>query len=154
MAGETEEPEGRQIGDNLEFALCCRKYNIGKMPALPPAPYGWESRVRIEDDRSETMRLTPSEVEEIRACAKRHFGEHALVRLFGSRTDDSSRGGDIDLHIEAESAEQATLAHELEFSQDLKERIGEQRIDVIVRPPRYAPKAIDRIAVETGLVLS
>lgn len=100
------------------------------------------------------MRLTSQEVEEIRACAKRHFGERALVRLFGSRTDDSGRGGDIDLHIEAESAEKATLAHELEFSRDLKERIGEQRIDVVVRPPRYAPKAIDRIAVQTGLVLS
>src|SRR5260370_27411047 len=101
MAGKTEEPEGRQIGGNLEFALCCRKYNIGKMPALPPAPYGWESRVRIEDDRSETMRLTPTEVEEVRAGAKRHFGEPLLGRLLGSRTDDSSRGGHSELHIQA-----------------------------------------------------
>ena len=100
------------------------------------------------------MRLTPSEVDAILACAKRHFGEHAVVRLFGSRTNDSCRGGDIDLYIKAQTEELATLAHELAFSQDLKDLIGEQRIDVIVRPPRYAAKAIDRIAIETGLVLS
>ena len=100
------------------------------------------------------MRLTSSEVDAILACARRHFGEQAIVRLFGSRTDDTSRGGDIDLHIEADSEERATLARELAFSQDLKDRIGEQRIDVIVRPPRHAPKPIDRIAIETGLVLS
>jgi hypothetical protein len=100
------------------------------------------------------VRLSPREIQEIRDCAKRHFGEGSLVRLFGSRTDDSRRGGDIDLHIEAESAEKATLAHELAFSKDIKERIGEQRIDIIVRPPRYVPKAIDRIVAQTGLVLS
>jgi predicted nucleotidyltransferase len=100
------------------------------------------------------MRLTPTEIEEIRACAKRHFGERAIVRLFGSRTDDGRSGGDIDLHIEAESAEHASLANELEFSKDLKDRIGEQRVDVIVRAPHYTPRAIDEIAVRTGMMLS
>ena len=100
------------------------------------------------------MRLTSVEVEMIRAFAKRHFGEGCTVRLFGSRTDDSKRGGDIDLHIEAESPDLATLRNELKFRQEIKEQLGEQRIDVIVRAPRYTPRAIDIIAVETGLTLS
>jgi predicted nucleotidyltransferase len=100
------------------------------------------------------MRLTPAEIKEIQTCAKRHFGERAIVRLFGSRTDDARRGGDIDLHIVTESAEHATLANELQFSQELKDRIGDQRIDVVVRGPSYKPRAIDEIAVETGMLLS
>ena len=96
------------------------------------------------------MRLTAVEVEAIRSCARRYFGEDCVVRLFGSRTDDSLRGGDIDLHIEAETSEAARLANELRFREELTDRLGEQRIDVIVRPPAYAPRPIDRIAVETG----
>jgi hypothetical protein len=52
--------------------------------------------------------------------AKRRFGQYAVVRLFGSRTDDDGVGGDIDLHIQAESADLATLANELEFAVELK----------------------------------
>lgn len=82
------------------------------------------------------MRLTTVEVEAIRSCARRHFGEDCTVRLFGSRTDDTLRGGDIDLHIETETPEAARLDNELRFREDLIDRLGEPRIDVIVRPPR------------------
>jgi len=99
------------------------------------------------------MRLTNTEIDAIRACSKRHFGERCVVRLFGSRTDDSRRGGDIDLHIEAQTRDLARLANELEFREELHDLLGEQRIDVIVRAPDYTPRAIDHIAVETGLSL-
>ena len=45
------------------------------------------------------MRLTPTQATIIREAVHRHFGEDADVRLFGSRTDDSKRGGDIDLYL-------------------------------------------------------
>lgn len=99
------------------------------------------------------MRLAEHEIDAIITCVLRHFGEGAVVRLFGSRTDDAAAGGDIDLHIVAESADKAALSVELQFIVDLKDRIGEQRIDVIVRPPGYKPRALDRIAIETGIVL-
>jgi predicted nucleotidyltransferase len=99
------------------------------------------------------MRLTPREADAIRECARRHFGERCVVRLFGSRVDDAARGGDIDLHIEAQSPQQASLARELEFKNELKELIGDQRIDVVVRPPRYQARTIDEIALDTGVRL-
>jgi predicted nucleotidyltransferase len=102
---------------------------------------------------SDEMRLTTAEVEMSLTCAKRYFGESCTVRLFGSRTDDSKRGGDIDLHIEAGSPDVATLHNELKFRQELKEHLGEQQVDVIVRAPHYTSRAINIIAVETGLVL-
>ena len=99
------------------------------------------------------MRLTDAEHAEIVTLAKRRFGQHAVVRLFGSRTDDNRIGGDIDLHIEAESADLAALANELKFAVELKESIGDQKIDVIVRPPDYRQRGIDRVAVRTGMIL-
>ena len=48
---------------------------------------------------------------------------------------------------------QDTLANELEFVVELKERIGHEKIDVIVRGPDHSPRGIDDVAVRTGIVL-
>lgn len=99
------------------------------------------------------MRLSTFEIAAIRSCADRFFGEQAKVRLFGSRVDDALAGGDIDLYIEPESRERATLKHELAFREALTAAIGEQRIDVVVRAPGQPERAIDRIALQTGVSL-
>jgi hypothetical protein len=83
----------------------------------------------------------------------RHLGEHCVVRLFGSRADDARRGGGIDLHVVAETIDHATLARELAFRKEMKDLIGEQQVDVLVRAPDHTPRAIDRIAAETGIRL-
>jgi hypothetical protein len=46
------------------------------------------------------LRLSEQERAVIRGCVEEAFGPNAWVFLFGSRLDDSKRGGDIDLHIE------------------------------------------------------
>ena len=99
------------------------------------------------------MRISDSEHTKIVALAKRHFGQNAVVRLFGSRTDDGRIGGDIDLHIQADSSDLAILANELEFAVGLKDLIGDQKIDVIVRGPGHSHRGIDDVAVRTGIVL-
>ena len=93
------------------------------------------------------MRLTDSQKTEIVTLAKQHFGAHAVVRLFGSRIRDDVIGGDIDLHIQTEVAELATLSNELEYTAELKDRIGDEKIDVIVRGPGHSPRGIDDVAV-------
>ena len=45
------------------------------------------------------MRLTPDQITAIKSAAAENFGTDASVSLFGSRVDDSKRGGDIDLLI-------------------------------------------------------
>jgi predicted nucleotidyltransferase len=54
----------------------------------------------IDDNRS--MRLRPEEGEAIARAARETLPSGA-VYLFGSRTDDARRGGDIDLLIEPRS---------------------------------------------------
>ena len=47
------------------------------------------------------MRLTTHQIAILTGLAKKHFGEAAQIRLFGSRTNDLVRGGDIDVHVVA-----------------------------------------------------
>ena len=99
------------------------------------------------------MRLQPHEVSAIKDCAHAHFGAQAIVRLFGSRVRDDLRGGDIDLHIVAEDAVRADFAAEVGFKQDLMARIGEQRVDVVLKAPEEPLDSFDRIALATSIVL-
>lgn len=75
------------------------------------------------------------------------------MRLFGSRVHDHLAGDDIDLHITAESDSLATSWQDIRFKEALEERIGEQRVDVLVNGPEGAISTIEMIAVETGIVL-
>ena len=45
------------------------------------------------------MRLTKKEIETIVRIAREIYGWNVEVYLFGSRTDDIKRGGDIDLLV-------------------------------------------------------
>jgi len=73
------------------------------------------------------MRLTPFERQTIRETARRHFGEDCAADLFGSRTRDDLRGGDIDLLIETGSTEPVEYSKKLAFRSQLKSRIGDQK---------------------------
>jgi len=73
--------------------------------------------------------------------------------LFGSRVRDDARGGDIDLYIEAVGDPQETLARELKLYAVLQRRLGEQRIDLVVRRAGSPLRPIDREAQDTGIAL-
>lgn len=83
------------------------------------------------------MRLSDLEIEAIRTSAAHTFGNAVSVWLFGSRVDDSKRGGDIDLLIVVESDQTRldVLRKETDFLVALKQKIGEQKIDLIVATP-------------------
>jgi predicted nucleotidyltransferase len=48
------------------------------------------------------MRLSPEEITAIRRLVQDRFGVDAGIWLFGSRLDDTARGGDVDLYVEPE----------------------------------------------------
>ena len=98
------------------------------------------------------MRLAPHEIAAIKAAAREAFGDTAVVRLFGSRVDDSKRGGDIDLHVEVDPPFDIWSKKD-EFLERLFERLDPQRVDVIATARGHAVRPIERIAYRDGIVL-
>ncbi len=101
------------------------------------------------------MRLTSRQVEAIRSGVQRCFGEDAEVWLFGSRLDDSRRGGDIDLYVETSlTTPEETGTAQRRFLAGLYMALGEQKIDVVVkRRSGQAPLPIHEIARGEGVRL-
>jgi uncharacterized protein len=99
------------------------------------------------------MRLTDHEVESICRLFRDYFGEGAHLWLFGSRVDDTKRGGDIDLYIESPEHGADMLFHaKIEYVSALERAIGERHIDVIIRSEGIE-LPIYQIARKTGIQL-
>lgn len=77
------------------------------------------------------MRLTQFQIDTINKLARKYFGLGVTVYLFGSRTDDQKKGGDIDLFINHSDETTLTLAAKIRFLAELKAEIGDQKIDVV-----------------------
>ena len=82
------------------------------------------------------MRLTKAQIFIIKESFKKHFVIGDTLWLFGSRVDDSQRGGDIDLFIETQENEYAVVSkRKSTFWIDLQNKLGEQKIDIVLNRP-------------------
>ena len=101
------------------------------------------------------MRLTSSQISCIKQVAAEVMGDQARLLLFGSRADDTRRGGDIDLYVaEPVLLPDAQLQAKLKFLVKLKRQIGERRIDLVFAPAPGQPAwPIHAIAQQTGIPL-
>ncbi len=99
------------------------------------------------------MRLTPDQIQAIKETATAVLGEGARVILFGSRADDMKKGGDIDLLFETDRpvANRATTVGALYVS--LIRKLGDRKIDIILRDVLTPPAAVLEIAHQTGIRL-
>ncbi len=101
------------------------------------------------------MRLSEFEIENIKKIAREIWGEQVDVYLFGSRTDDSKRGGDIDLyiHLTKEPDAKELMLQKAEFLGNLELLLGEQKIDVIIKNKFNKHLPIIKFAQSTGIAL-
>jgi predicted nucleotidyltransferase len=99
------------------------------------------------------MRLTEDQARIIRETAQGIFGDHAKVRLFGSRIDDSQRGGDIDLLVECDAPVPDRLKKSLALAARLQLALGDQPIDVLAIDPQTSLQPVHKIAISTGVIL-
>jgi predicted nucleotidyltransferase len=72
----------------------------------------------------------------------------ARVWLFGSRTDDAKRGGDIDIAV---LSPKIGIAERMKIRRSITDVLGEQKIDIVVSADGSEP--FFRLAVETGTLL-
>lgn len=99
------------------------------------------------------VRLSDHDLKSLRNVFLNNFLEGDRLWLFGSRADLSRRGGDIDLYIESylNSPEEAIeIKHK--FIYQLEEKIGEQKIDVVLNLMKYPhPLPIHKVALIKGV---
>ena len=100
------------------------------------------------------MRLSSKQIKQIKESTANVFGEEAKVYLFGSRLDDSSKGGgDIDLlvetnkHVERPAVLSARLAVKVMMAND------EQKVDVVLISPNLERHGIHKVALREGVLL-
>lgn len=76
------------------------------------------------------MRLSLYEAQCIVESKNKFFGKNSQIYLFGSRADDSKKGGDIVLYI-SRHEDGELFNKKIAFLADIQEKLGEQKIDVI-----------------------
>ena len=74
------------------------------------------------------MRITENEKNVIIVAVK-DIDPDARLWLFGSRADDSKKGGDIDIGILSSKVD---VMEEIYIRQNICDRLGEQKIDLVV----------------------
>lgn len=99
------------------------------------------------------MRLTDIQRQTIQRIVSEELGENATVKLFGSRLDDTARGGDIDLLVELDKP----VEHPAQLSARLSVRIMRamhgRKVDVLVSAPNLSEQGIHKRAREQGVRL-
>ena len=100
------------------------------------------------------MRLTQTQIKAIKSAAAEIFGDEAEVWLFGSRADDSRRGGDIDLYVELPAMEEDRMRRlESRFWIRLQRALGERKIDIVTHLQGAPLRPIDQQARINGICL-
>ena len=101
------------------------------------------------------MRLNQHQIDTLKRIGSEVFGTQAKLMLFGSRTNDDRRGGDIDLYVTVmDQTPEQLFDAKLDFLVKAKRALGEQRIDVVFSPaPLQNPEPIHMEAQRTGIPL-
>ena len=99
------------------------------------------------------MRLSQHSQQIIRDTVREVFGDEAKVKLFGSRTNDDARGGDIDLLVELPSITAEIERKTMQLTARLQLSIGDQPINVLVIDPSTPKQPIHEQASITGISL-
>jgi predicted nucleotidyltransferase len=95
------------------------------------------------------MRITEHEKNVIVEAAK-NVDPEAKVWLFGSRTDDAKKGGDIDIAILSGKIKEDVM-QKIQVRRFICDRIGEQKIDIVASAE--GKEAFFRMAVAEGIQL-
>lgn len=105
--------------------------------------------------KNKKMRLSESEIKTIKSVTIDVWGNQTHVYLFGSRVDDSKKGGDIDLYInlQEEQEPKQIMLKKAEFLGKLDLLLGEQKIDLLVRTNYNNHLSIIKTALLTGVEL-
>lgn len=99
------------------------------------------------------MRLTPDQVHAIKQTAHHLLSPDARFIPFGSRTDDTRRGGDIDLLFETQRQLDNRALTAGAIYTALIRQLGDRKIDILLKDACTANAPVIQNAIETGVEL-
>ena len=99
------------------------------------------------------MRLSPTHRAAILRIVSDMCGPDARVRLFGSRVDDTKRGGDVDLLVELAAEPDDVFDLQRRLYARLLRALDSRPVDVLVLGPRTPRAAVHLDAIQHGVVL-
>ena len=94
--------------------------------------------------------MQESQKKSIIKAFKETFVDGKII-LFGSRTDDTQRGGDIDLYLIPTKKFDDEIKRKISFLVKLDNYIGEQKIDVVMAKDNN--RLIEQVALRDGIEL-
>jgi len=111
-------------------------------------------KIDFYNQKGVSLRLKLKDREVIRDKTRKIFGSTARVLLFGSRADDTKKGGDIDLLVEADNLTDS-VKKKLMLMTELQFELGERKIDIVtvLKENKTDIPLVIKIARETGIEL-
>ncbi|MEI7869201.1 MAG: nucleotidyltransferase domain-containing protein [Candidatus Methylumidiphilus sp.] len=89
----------------------------------------------------------------IRQTVTAVLGQEAEIVLFGSRVDESARGGDVDLLVTVRQAPVNPAYTAAFLAAKLERALEGRKVDVVLRAPGSPFRPIHEIALRTGVAL-
>jgi predicted nucleotidyltransferase len=99
------------------------------------------------------MRLDAISITTIKREVADTLGNDARVRLFGSRLDDTRKGGDVDLLVELDRPVDNAIMTACRLEARLIRALDGRKVDVILDAPNVPEQSIHRIARAEGVLL-
>ena len=92
-------------------------------------------------------------MDQLRKTIRAMVPDAVAVRLFGSRLDDSAKGGDIDLMIDfAQPIERPALLS-ARLAVTISRAMQGRSVDVVLRAPNLQEGSIHKVAEREGILL-
>lgn len=99
------------------------------------------------------MRLSASQIAQIRQAVAEFAGSGAVVKLFGSRTDNEGRGGDVDLLVECAAPVAAPALVAARIGGRISRYMAGRKVDVLLSAPNLLHSTLHEAARRRGVLL-
>lgn len=99
------------------------------------------------------MRLTTNQIDFIKQLTAQLAGNSAQVRVFGSRLDDTAKGGDLDLLLELTEPVDNPALLAAQMSARVSRKMLGRKVDVLICAPNLKKLPIHEVGHREGNLL-
>lgn len=99
------------------------------------------------------MRISKTDIEQIKKIIAKKMNGNYSVRLFGSRLDDTKKGGDVDLLIESRYPIERPALLSAEIAVQIERYFEGRKTDILLLAPNLKKMPVHEVALQEGVIL-